>query len=51
MEARFSQQRLLLGVDLTVVLDLELDRWDMADLALVRGPRAMTTFGFYRIAR
>ncbi|MDP9401954.1 MAG: hypothetical protein M3P85_01170 [Actinomycetota bacterium] len=39
--ARFSQQRLLLGVDLTVVLDLELDRCDVADLALVRGPRGL----------
>ena len=34
MEGGFSQQRVLLGVDLTVVVVLELDRWDVAEAAV-----------------
>jgi len=37
VEAGFSRQRLLLGVDVTVVVVLELDRWAVAEAAVQPG--------------
>lgn len=37
MEAEFSRLRLLLGVDLTAVLGLELDRWRVAQSTVQTG--------------